>query len=85
MDCQAAAHRIRVGVPATVEHSAEEGVEAAKWVAETTQVSKPAETFVFLGTCPDQAYAPVFSLTSCNLCPSPSLSEFHHLYGCPQT
>lgn len=37
MDCQAAVHRIRVGVPATVEHSAEEGVEAAKWVAETTQ------------------------------------------------
>lgn len=38
MDCTAAAHRIEVGVPATVEHSSEEGVEAAKWVAETTQV-----------------------------------------------
>ncbi|ORY78039.1 vacuolar protein sorting-associated protein 28 [Leucosporidium creatinivorum] len=37
MDCTAAAHRIEVGVPATVEHSSEEGVEAAKWVAETTQ------------------------------------------------
>ncbi|BGP42590.1 Vacuolar protein-sorting-associated protein 28 [Rhodotorula kratochvilovae] len=41
MDCTAAAHRLRVGVPATVEHSAEEGgaggAETAKWVAETTQ------------------------------------------------
>ncbi|CAH7674798.1 vacuolar protein sorting-associated [Phakopsora pachyrhizi] len=37
MDCKAAAQRIRVGVPATVEHSSSEGVEAAKWVAETTQ------------------------------------------------
>lgn len=38
MDCPAAAHRLHVGVPATVEHSAEEGVETGKWVAETTQV-----------------------------------------------
>ncbi|GJN93525.1 hypothetical protein Rhopal_006582-T1 [Rhodotorula paludigena] len=41
MDCTAAAHRLRVGVPATVEHSAEDGnvggAETAKWVAETTQ------------------------------------------------
>ncbi|TIB68862.1 vacuolar protein sorting-associated protein 28 [Wallemia mellicola] len=37
MDCPAAAHRLHVGVPATVEHSAEEGVETGKWVAETTQ------------------------------------------------
>jgi len=37
MDCTAAAHRLEVGVPATVEHSGEEGAEAAKWVAETTQ------------------------------------------------
>ncbi|GAA6059838.1 hypothetical protein JCM10212_003750 [Sporobolomyces blumeae] len=44
MDCTAAAHRLRVGVPATVEHSsAEDGSggggsgETAKWVAETTQ------------------------------------------------
>ncbi|GAA6045340.1 hypothetical protein NBRC10513_007715 [Rhodotorula toruloides] len=41
MDCTAAAHRLKVGVPATVEHSAEEGgsggAEMAKWVAETTQ------------------------------------------------
>ncbi|KAK4048830.1 Vacuolar protein-sorting-associated protein 28 [Microbotryomycetes sp. JL221] len=37
MDCTAAAHRLQVGVPATVEHSSEEGVEVAKWVAETTQ------------------------------------------------
>lgn len=38
MDCTAAAHRIEVGVPATIEHSSEEGVDMAKWVAETTQV-----------------------------------------------
>lgn len=41
MDHPAALHRIRVGVPATVEHSTEansaSGPEAAKWVAETTQ------------------------------------------------
>lgn len=43
MDCPAALHRLVVGVPATVEHSAEagsaEGEELGKWVAETTQVS----------------------------------------------
>jgi hypothetical protein len=38
MDCAAAVHRLKVGVPATVEHSAEEGVETARWIAETTQV-----------------------------------------------
>lgn len=38
LDCAAAVHRLKVGVPATVEHSAEEGVETAKWIAETTQV-----------------------------------------------
>ncbi|GAA5866625.1 hypothetical protein JCM1840_002406 [Sporobolomyces johnsonii] len=46
MDCTAAAHRLRVGVPATVEHSSADdgagngmggGGETAKWVAETTQ------------------------------------------------
>ncbi|GAA5995920.1 ESCRT-I subunit protein VPS28 [Rhodotorula paludigena] len=41
MDCTAAAHRLRVGLPATVEHSAEDGnvggADTAKWVAETTQ------------------------------------------------
>ncbi|BGP19127.1 hypothetical protein JCM10213_005632 [Rhodosporidiobolus nylandii] len=41
MDCTAATHRLRVGVPATVEHAAEEnggnGAEMAKQVAETTQ------------------------------------------------
>ncbi|GAA5825839.1 hypothetical protein JCM11251_000021 [Rhodosporidiobolus azoricus] len=41
LDCTAAAHRLRVGVPATVEHAAEEqgasGAEMAKQVAETTQ------------------------------------------------
>lgn len=44
MDTQAAAHRLRVGVPATVEHSAEEGLEASKWIAETTQV-RPSSAF----------------------------------------
>jgi len=38
MDHPAALHRIKVGVPATVEHSSEAGVETGKWVAETTQV-----------------------------------------------
>lgn len=38
MDHQAALHRLRVGVPATVEHSSEASPETAKWVAETTQV-----------------------------------------------
>jgi VPS28 protein len=38
MDCAAALHRLKIGVPATVEHSAAEGVETARWIAETTQV-----------------------------------------------
>ena len=38
MDHPAALHRLKVGVPATVEHSSEAGPETAKWVAETTQV-----------------------------------------------
>ncbi|TFK20266.1 vps28 protein [Coprinopsis marcescibilis] len=37
MDHPAALHRIKVGVPATVEHSSEAGPETAKWVAATTQ------------------------------------------------
>ncbi|KAJ2932231.1 hypothetical protein H1R20_g4849, partial [Candolleomyces eurysporus] len=37
MDHTAALHRIKVGVPATVEHSSEAGPETAKWVAATTQ------------------------------------------------
>jgi len=37
MDHQAAHHRLKVGVPATVEHSSEAGPETGKWVAETTQ------------------------------------------------
>ena len=40
MDHPAALHRLTVGVPATVEHSAEAtegGAEHGKWVAETTQ------------------------------------------------
>ncbi|SGY14722.1 BQ5605_C057g12682 [Microbotryum silenes-dioicae] len=36
MDCTAAAHRLRVGVPATIEHASEEGVETAQHVAEVT-------------------------------------------------
>ncbi|KAJ7049152.1 vacuolar protein sorting-associated protein 28 [Mycena amicta] len=37
MDHTAAMHRIKVGVPATVEHSSEAGPETSKWVAQTTQ------------------------------------------------
>ncbi|KAG9318929.1 vacuolar protein sorting-associated [Chiua virens] len=37
MDAPAALHRIKVGVPATVEHSSEAGPETGKWIAETTQ------------------------------------------------
>ncbi|KAH7929329.1 ESCRT-1 complex, Vps28 subunit [Leucogyrophana mollusca] len=37
MDNPAALHRIKVGVPATVEHSSEAGPETGKWIAETTQ------------------------------------------------
>ncbi|KAG8862069.1 Vacuolar protein-sorting-associated protein 28 [Tulasnella sp. 330] len=37
MDHPAALHRLKVGVPATVEHASEQGGETAKWVAETTQ------------------------------------------------
>lgn len=41
MDHQAALHRIKVGVPATVEHSSESiGPDAGKWIAETTQVGR---------------------------------------------
>lgn len=41
MDHPAALHRLRVGVPATVEHASEQGggTETAQAVAETTQVS----------------------------------------------
>jgi len=38
MDHPAALHRLKVGVPATVEHSSEAGPETGKWIAETTQV-----------------------------------------------
>ncbi|KAG6854574.1 hypothetical protein C0991_004910 [Blastosporella zonata] len=37
MDHPAALHRLKVGVPATIEHSSEAGPETGKWVAETTQ------------------------------------------------
>ncbi|PPQ71158.1 hypothetical protein CVT24_009839 [Panaeolus cyanescens] len=37
MDHPAALHRLKVGVPATVEHSSEAGPETGKWIAETTQ------------------------------------------------
>jgi len=37
MDHPAALHRLKVGVPATIEHSSEAGPETSKWVAETTQ------------------------------------------------
>lgn len=42
MDYSAALHRVKIGVPATVEHptgaDSGSGPETAKWVAETTQV-----------------------------------------------
>ena len=47
MDNPAALHRIRVGVPATVEHSSEAGPETGKLIAETTQVGISSETFTF--------------------------------------
>ena len=47
MDNQAALHRIKVGVPATVEHSSEAGPETGKWVAETTQVSRTGLSLAF--------------------------------------
>ncbi|KAF9066444.1 vacuolar protein sorting-associated protein 28 [Rhodocollybia butyracea] len=37
MDYSAALERLKVGVPATVEHPTDSGPETAKWVAETTQ------------------------------------------------
>ncbi|KAG6828904.1 hypothetical protein H0H92_006355 [Tricholoma furcatifolium] len=37
MDNPAALHRLKVGVPATVEHSSDAGPETGKWVAETTE------------------------------------------------
>ena len=47
MDNPAALHRIKVGVPATVEHSSEAGPETGKWIAETTQVGILLESFTF--------------------------------------
>ena len=40
MDHPAALHRLKVGVPATVEHASQSGdpQQTAQWVAETTQV-----------------------------------------------
>lgn len=50
MDCPAALHRLVVGVPATVEHSAEAGNgdagEMGKWVAETTQVRTGSSSLI---------------------------------------
>lgn len=43
LDCTAAVPRLKIGIPATVEHSAEQSVlgsngqDSAKWIAETTQ------------------------------------------------
>ena len=45
MDHPAALHRLKVGVPATVEHSSEAGPETSKWVAETTQATYPHSIF----------------------------------------
>jgi hypothetical protein len=48
MDHPAALHRIKVGVPATVEHSSEAGPETGKWVAETTQVGRPRILMIYI-------------------------------------
>lgn len=42
MENPAAVHRLKIGVPATVEHATGEngGVETGKWVAEVTQVRR---------------------------------------------
>ncbi|SCZ87712.1 BZ3500_MvSof-1268-A1-R1_Chr2-2g05178 [Microbotryum saponariae] len=67
MDCTAAAHRLRVGVPATIEHASEEGVETAQHVAEVTGVrfhrrdrpSSPAQPRAIL-TWPDPLITQAF-------------------------
>jgi ESCRT-I complex subunit VPS28 len=48
MDNPAALHRIKVGVPATVEHSSEAGPETAKQVAETTQVKSLTHSQLYI-------------------------------------
>ena len=66
MDHPAALHRLKVGVPATVEHSSEAGPETSKWVAETTQV-RSALPFL-LDTFP-------------NLFAFVDIIELYHFYG----
>lgn len=69
MDNPAALYRLRVGVPATVEHatgSTNQGeAQTAKWVAETTQVG-------FSRQIPSSLY-------------SYMVPVLHQLYGCDQT
>lgn len=52
MDHPAALHRLKVGVPATVEHASESGdaQQTSQWVAETTQV--PSITIIFVSRHP---------------------------------
>ena len=77
MDCTAAAHRLKIGVPATIEHSAgEDGAggggpggngEHSKWVAETTQVSLILSLFLSI---------------SCKVTELPvRFSELYHVHG----
>jgi VPS28 protein len=52
MDHPAALHRIQVGLPATVEHASEGGIETAQAVAETTQVISVHDLFIGFGKEP---------------------------------
>lgn len=66
MDHPAALHRIKVGVPATVEHSSEAGPETGKWVAETTQVRSLQRSSFFSNSCIIQLhYSPGLLARSC--------------------
>ena len=69
MDNPAALHRIKVGVPATVEHSSDAGPETSKWVAETTQVS--------ISFRHRQSERKCFDVSK--------LTEFHHFHGRVET
>ena len=64
MDNPAALHRIKVGVPATVEHSSDAGPETGKWVAETTQVRMVPVSFNPLRVTPT-AYTELHHVHGC--------------------
>jgi len=70
MNYPAALHRLKLGVPATVEHASDQSnTETAQAVAETTQVSLSQYT--------------ALSLSNRSASPWP-WSEFHHVHGCSQ-